>query len=128
MPKLLLTAFLILFFCSISSAQTETPRWELMGGATAYLAGGEFASFTTTSNTVNPGQLPGEGIQIGMSRSIRSYFRITGEINSVWGKELLAVEHLPVGGQYKTGNEFMALVAPEATYRNLKHVDLFAHY
>ena len=128
MRKLLLTAFLIVTFCAVSSAQTETPRWELMGGATAYLAGGEFASLTTTSSTINPGQLPGEGFQIGLSRSIRSYFRVTGELNNVWGKELIAVEHLPVGGEYKTGSEFMALIAPEATYRKLKHADLFVHY
>lgn len=128
MRELLLTACSILVFWSFAGAQTDTPRWELMAGPTAYLAGGEFAALAPGGTFVNPGQLPGVGFQIGVSRSIRSYFRLTGEVNEVFGKELLAVGHLPVGGRYQTGSEFLALFAPEATVRKLKHVDLFAHY
>ena len=100
-----------------------------MGGYTTYLAGGEFASYLPNGETgQNPGQLPAEGFQAGLSRSIRSYFRVTGELNGVFGKEVLAVEHLPAGGEYKTGSQLMALFGPEATVRTQKHFDFFAHY
>jgi hypothetical protein len=128
MRKLLLTAFSILLFSSVSAAQTDTPQWELMGGFTSYQAGGEFSSVTSNGGLKNPGQLPGEGFQIGLSRSVKSYFRLTGEVNAVFGKELVAVEHLPAGGEYKTGNEVLAVFAPEATIRNIKRVDFYFHY
>jgi hypothetical protein len=99
-----------------------------MGGYTTYLAGGEFSSLSPTGTAVNPGQLPGEGFQVGLARSIKSYFRVTGEFNGVFGKELVAVQHLPIGGQYKTGSELMVLFGPEATVRTLKRFDFFAHY
>ncbi|MBZ5697042.1 MAG: hypothetical protein LAN18_00695 [Acidobacteriia bacterium] len=129
MRKLFLTACSIVIFSSVCFAQTATPRWELMGGYTTYLAGGEYASVLPDgSMAANPGQLPAKGFQIGLSRSIKSYFRVTGELNGLFGKEVVAVEHLPAGGQYKTGYEIMALFGPEATVRTLKHFDVFAHY
>jgi hypothetical protein len=128
MLKLLLSACSILAFCSVSWAQTATPRWELMGGYTYYLAGGEFGSVSPGGGFVNPGQIPTYGFQVGLSRSLRSYFRVTSELNEVFGKEALAVEHLPAGGEYKTGNEFMALFGPEATLRKMKRFDFALHY
>jgi len=128
MRKLLLTAFSSLIFCAVCSAQSATPQWELMGGYTSYLAGGEFSSVLANGGFSNPGQIPTEGFQVGLSRTIRSYFRVTGEINEVFGKEVLAVEHLPAGSSYQTGNEFMALFGPEATVRTLKRFDFYAHY
>ena len=128
MYRVLLAACSLLVFCSGSPAQSVTPQWELMGGFTSYLAGGEFSSLFPNGGFKNPGQLPAEGFQVGVSRSVKSFFRLTGEVNDVFGKELVAVEHLPIGGEYKTGNEVVALFMPEATLRTLKHVDLFAHY
>jgi hypothetical protein len=129
MHKPLVTVSLILIFASVSSAQTAAPRWELMGGFTEYLAGGEFAPYLPNGDIgLEPGQLPTEGFQVGLSRSIKSYFRVTGEFNGVFGKEAIAVEHLPSGGQYKTGSEFMALFGPEAVVRTQKRFDFFAHY
>ncbi len=129
MQKLLLTAISILILASIASAQDTRPRWELMGGFTEYDAGGEFAPLLANGSTgLEPGQLPTQGFQIGLSRSIRSYLRITGDINEVFGKEALAVEHLPPGGYYKTGSQFLFMAGPEATTHKFKRVDLFAHY
>jgi hypothetical protein len=128
MKELLLTAFSILLFSPVSVAQSDIPQWELMAGFTNYQAGGEFASTTSNGGFKNPGQLAGEGFQIGVSRSLRSYFRLTGEVNTVFGKELVAVEHLPAGGEYKTGNAVLAVFAPEATIRNLKRIDFYFHY
>ena len=119
----------ILSLASVSSAQTATPRWELMGGYTHYLAGGEFANLDSTGAPIgNPGELPADGFQIGLSRSIKSYFRVTGEFNGLWGKEIITVGHLPYGGHYNTGSEYMALFGPEATVRTLSRFDFFGHY
>jgi len=129
MHKAILAVLLCLVCASAAAAQSTTPRWELMGGFTEYVAGGEFSPYLPNGSTgPQPGQLPTQGFQIGLSRPIKSYFRITGEINEVFGKEALAVEHLPPGGQYKTGNQFLFMTGPEATVRTLKRVDLFAHF
>jgi hypothetical protein len=129
MRKHLLTICSILIFASVSSAQTAAPRWELMGGYTEYLAGGEFSTNPSAVETGSePGQIPTEGFQVGLSRSIKSYFRVVGEFNGVFGKETLAVEHLPPGGQYNSGGEVMAMFGPEAVVRTQKRFDFFAHF
>ena len=100
-----------------------------MGGFTEYDAGGEFSPYLPSGQPGGqPGQLPTQGFQIGLSRSIRRYFRVTAEINEVFGKQALAVEHLPAGGHYNTGSQFLFMAGPEATYRSLKRVDLFSHF
>ena len=129
MYKLLVTLCSILTYASVSTAQTTTPRWELMAGNTAYLVGGEFAPYMANGEIgPQPGEILTEGFQAGLSRSIKSYFRVTSEFNGVFGKGTIAVEHLPYGAQYKNGGEFMALFGPEATVRTQKQFDFFAHY
>jgi len=129
MRKHLLTICSILIFASVSSAQTAAPRWDLMGGFTEYLAGGEFSAYLPDGDLgPNPGQIPTEGFQVGLSRSVKSYFRVVGELNSVFGKQAIAVEHLPPGGQYNSGGEVMAMFGPEAVWRAPKRFDFFAHF
>jgi hypothetical protein len=129
MHKALFTLFLILIFASLSSAQTAAPRWELLGGFTEYDAGGEFApSLPNGEPGGEPGQLATQGFQVGLARSFKNYFRMRADFIGVFGKQALSVEHLPPGGEYKTGSQFIGLFGPEAVLRKQKHFDFFTHY
>jgi hypothetical protein len=117
--RILIATLLFAGMAANTSAQS-LPKWDLFGGYSEYLAG---------SGIAEQGQLPSNGVQVDVDRVFTSYFKVTSQLNAQFADHIVNIAPLSTpGAEHVNGKELLALFGPEATYRRMRRVDLFAHF
>ena len=111
----------LLLFVGMGShvAAQSLPKWDLYGGYSEDLAG---------SGIAGQGQLPTNGVQVNFDRVVKSYFKVTSQFNAQFADHVVNIAPLPQGAEHVNSKELLALFGPEATYRGIQRVDVFAHF
>jgi hypothetical protein len=115
----ILIAILLLIGTGARASAQSLPKWDLYGGYSEDLAG---------SGIAKQGQLPSNGVQVDLDRSFTSYFKITSQFNAQFADHIVNIAPSAPGAQHVNSKELLALFGPEATFRGMRRVDLFAHF